>query len=56
MSVEAAEVAMENEYPDAPDDVLLETSSQETKRKVRGYAHSHWLLLCVVCVGSSVIL
>ena len=35
LSVEAVVVAMTNEYPDAPDDVLMETSAQEIRRKVR---------------------
>ena len=35
MTLEGATVAMETEFPDAPSDVLTETSAQEQRRKVK---------------------
>lgn len=46
MSIETAAVAMETEFPDAPDDVLNETSSHELDRKVR----CHFIYIIIVCI------
>ena len=35
LTVEAVKFLMETEFPDAPADILADTSSQEEKRKVR---------------------
>ena len=53
MSIESAVVAMETGFPDAPDDVLMETSAHENQREVRGHmihVNIGWL-----CTGSGII-
>ena len=55
MSIETAAVAMETEFPDAPDDILNESSPHELERKVRGHIIFYLYYSIVYICGGNVL-